>query len=165
MTTKQSRKLSYKVIYVPSPMGGYDVYAPALPECEAFGQTLQEAKVAARSAMQDFLEELRNDDEPIPHDVATDPFVEKTTVKVESKVYTYTTIFEPALEGGYVVRVPALNGTATEGASLSHARGMVKDLIEGYLETLMDNRQQIPSDIEKNPIFGEIRISEPVVTA
>ncbi len=42
---------------------------------------------------------------------------------VETKEYTYTAVFQPAEEGGYVVTFPALRGCITQGApSKMHAR-------------------------------------------
>ena len=48
----------------------------------------------------------------------------------------YTVLFEPAEEGGFVATCPALPGLVTEGDTLAEARAMVKDAIEGYLESL-----------------------------
>jgi len=36
--------------------------------------------------------------------------------------YNYTVLFEPAEEGGYVVKCPALPGLVTEGDTLEEAR-------------------------------------------
>jgi len=55
---------------------------------------------------------------------------------VETKEYTYTVLFEPAEEGGYVVTCPALPGLVTEGDTLEEARNMAKDAILAYLESL-----------------------------
>jgi HicB-like antitoxin of HicAB toxin-antitoxin system len=41
--------------------------------------------------------------------------------------YSYTVVFEPAEEGGFVVTVPALPGLVTEGDSLEEAREMVSE--------------------------------------
>ncbi len=43
----------------------------------------------------------------------------KRTATICSAQYAYTVIFEPAEEGGFIVKVPALNGIATERASAS----------------------------------------------
>ena len=50
--------------------------------------------------------------------------------------YSYTVLFEPAEEGGYVVACPALPGLVTEGDTLEEARRMAADAIRGYLEGL-----------------------------
>ncbi len=63
-----------------------------------------------------------------------------------TKVLRYTVIFEPAEEGGYVARCPALPGLVTEGDTLEEAREMVKDAIRGYLESLAKDGLSIPDD-------------------
>ncbi len=50
--------------------------------------------------------------------------------------YTFTMLFEPAEEGGYVVTCPALPGLVTEGDSLEEARCMAEDALRGYIESL-----------------------------
>jgi predicted RNase H-like HicB family nuclease len=50
--------------------------------------------------------------------------------------YSFTVLFEPAAEGGYVVTCPALPGLVTEGDTLEEARNMARDAIRGYLESL-----------------------------
>ena len=54
--------------------------------------------------------------------------------------YTYTALFEPAEEGGYVVHFPSLPGLTTEGETLEEARAMATDLLTGYLELLLLDR-------------------------
>lgn len=66
------------------------------------------------------------------------------TETVASNEYTYTVVFEPALEGGYTVSCPALPGVVTEGDTLEEARAMVKDALEGYLEILREDGELIP---------------------
>lgn len=63
--------------------------------------------------------------------------------------YRYTVRFEPAEEGGYVVKVPALNGIATQGETLEEARAMAEDLIRGYLESLRKHGEPIPCEREE----------------
>ena len=50
--------------------------------------------------------------------------------------YSYTVLFEPAEEGGFVVTCPALPGLVTEGDTLEEARSMAQDAICAYLESL-----------------------------
>lgn len=66
---------------------------------------------------------------------------------VETVEYSYTTVFEPAAEGGYVVTVPALPGLVTEGDTLKEARAMVREAIVGYLESLTKHREEIPIEL------------------
>lgn len=60
------------------------------------------------------------------------------------KIYSYTVIFEPAEEGGYVVRLPALPDCVTQGETLEEAREMAADAIQGHLEALLKTGQPIP---------------------
>ena len=73
--------------------------------------------------------------------------------------YTYTVIFEPADEGGFVVTCPALPGLVTEGDTLEEARAMAVDAIRGYIESLRKDRLPIPSD--KTPVKEEIHVMVP----
>ena len=66
--------------------------------------------------------------------------------KVIQKVYNFTAVFEPAKEGGYVVYVPALPGCATQGETFEEAQNMIQDAIEGYLLTLRDMKENLPSE-------------------
>jgi len=70
--------------------------------------------------------------------------------QVSKKILTYTVVFEPAEEGGYVASVPALPGCATQGETFEEAVEMIKDAISGYLAVLKDEKQEIP--IEKDNV-------------
>ena len=50
--------------------------------------------------------------------------------------YSYTVLFEPAEEGGFVVTCPSLPGLVTEGDTLEEARRMAEDAIRAYIESL-----------------------------
>jgi len=71
--------------------------------------------------------------------------------------YTFTMLFEPAEEGGYVVTCPALPGLVTEGDTMEEARRMAEDALRLYLETLIEDGVPIPSD--KLPIAEPIEIA------
>jgi len=73
--------------------------------------------------------------------------------------YSYTVLFEPAEEGGFVVTCPALPGLVTEGGTLEEARAMAQDAIRGYVESLRKDHLPIPSD--KMPVKEEIRVLVP----
>ncbi|MEO8050056.1 MAG: type II toxin-antitoxin system HicB family antitoxin [Acidobacteriota bacterium] len=73
--------------------------------------------------------------------------------------YSYTVLFEPAEEGGFVVTCPALPGLVTEGATLEEARAMAEDAIRGYIESLRKDRLPIPTD--KAPVKEAIRVMVP----
>ena len=59
--------------------------------------------------------------------------------------YTFTMLFEPAEEGGYVVTCPALPGLVTEGDTIEEARRMAEDALRLYLETLREDGLPIPA--------------------
>ena len=73
--------------------------------------------------------------------------------------YSYTVLFEPAEEGGFVVTCPALPGLVTEGDTIEEARAMAEDAIRGYIESLLKDRLPIPSD--KAPVKEEIHVLVP----
>ena len=79
---------------------------------------------------------------------------------ITTENYTYTVVFEPALEGGYIVTCPALPGVVTEGDTLEEARAMAKDAIEGYLEILKEDGESIPvEDHAGGPIAERITVA------
>ena len=55
---------------------------------------------------------------------------------LREREYSFTVLFEPVEEGGYVVTCPALPGLVTEGDTLDEARRMAEDAIRCYLESL-----------------------------
>jgi antitoxin HicB len=71
--------------------------------------------------------------------------------------YTFTMLFDPAEEGGYVVTCPALPGLVTEGDTLEEARRMAQDALRGYIESLLEDGLSIPSD--KTPVAEPIEIA------
>ena len=77
--------------------------------------------------------------------------------------YSYTVLFEPAAEGGYVVTCPALPGLVTEGDTLPEAREMARDAIRAYLESLRKDGEPIPSDprMTSQPVKETIRVAIP----
>ncbi len=68
--------------------------------------------------------------------------------KTVRKVLKYIVVFEPAEEGGYVVTVPALPGCVTQGETFEEACEMAKDAIQGYLEVLKEDGDEIPIEPE-----------------
>jgi antitoxin HicB len=73
--------------------------------------------------------------------------------------YSYTVLFEPAEEGGFVATCPALPGLVTEGDTLEEAREMAQDAIRAYLESLRKDRLPIPADC--SPVAEEIHVLLP----
>ena len=68
--------------------------------------------------------------------------------KIKQPVHNFTAIFEPAAEGGYIVRIPALPGCATQGETFEEAEAMAKDAIEGYLHVLRELNEELPVESE-----------------
>ena len=64
----------------------------------------------------------------------------------QMKALNYTVIMTPDETGGYVVTCPALPGLVTEGDTLEEARAMAADAIRGYLESLQEDGEPIPTD-------------------
>ena len=77
--------------------------------------------------------------------------------------YSYTVLFEPAEEGGYVVTCPALPGLVTEGNTYEEARNRAVEAIEGYLESLQKDGLPIPpgKKLSLEPVKEEINIALP----
>lgn len=70
------------------------------------------------------------------------------------KAHTFTVVFEPAEEGGYVVHVPALPGCHTQGENLDEAKANAKEAIEGYLLTLKDLGEDIHFEPKGTVVIG-----------
>ncbi len=62
------------------------------------------------------------------------------------KIYNYTVVFEPVIEGGYNVVVPAIPEICTSGENLEEAKLMAKDAIKCYLESAIKTNEPIPED-------------------
>ncbi len=73
--------------------------------------------------------------------------------------YKYTVIIEPAEEGGYLARVPALDDLTTEGDTLDEVKYMVQDAIKGYIETLRAEQLPIPKDFKEQPRVQQFAVS------
>lgn len=78
------------------------------------------------------------------------------------KVYKFTVVFEPDKEQKevYNVFVPALPGCFSFGESLAEARYNIREAIELYLSTLLEEDKSIPKDkkvkVSKNAKVEEI---------
>ena len=76
--------------------------------------------------------------------------------------YTYTVQLEPAPEGGYTVRVPALPAVVTEGDTYEEALDMARDAIRLYVEALIAEGRQVPMEPDlPHAITTYIRIQTP----
>jgi antitoxin HicB len=74
---------------------------------------------------------------------------------------TYTSIFEPAAEGGYVVSVPALPGCTTQGDTFEEAQQMTRDAIQGYLAILAEEGADMPQEAGHS-ITAQVSVPSPV---
>ncbi|MGH8491347.1 MAG: type II toxin-antitoxin system HicB family antitoxin [Gammaproteobacteria bacterium] len=63
---------------------------------------------------------------------------------------------EPAEEGGYIVSAPALPGCVTQGETKEEALAMVQDAIRGYILSLSNHGESLPSGYEA----GEFEVVE-----
>jgi len=163
MANNRVKRLSYTVIFEPQADGSYTVTVPALLECEAEGHTLEEARENAKRAVEGCIENLLKESKPIPRDVRAKPVVEEVAITIGGRKLSYTIIFEPAVEGGYVVLVPALPGCLSEGDTLKEARANIQDAMEGYLEVLREDGKPFPPDIQTQPVYEKITVYLPAV--
>jgi predicted RNase H-like HicB family nuclease len=62
----QARVLTYRVWLTKEPEGGYTVTVPSLPGCVTYGESVDEAVLMAREAIELYLESLKAHGEPIP---------------------------------------------------------------------------------------------------
>jgi len=78
----------------------------------------------------------------------------------QQREYAFTVLFEPAEEGGYVVKCPALPGLVTEGDTLQEARAMAEDAIRAYLASLRKDGRPVPEDkkLTLDPVKEEVRV-------
>ena len=76
----------------------------------------------------------------------------------EHQEHSFTVVFEPAEEGGYVVTCPALPGLVTKGDTLEEARAQARRAIRAYIESLCKNGLPIPQDIPRKPITEQVRV-------
>jgi len=86
-------------------------------------------------------------------------------MKMARKIYSYTVVFEPAEEGGYVVRVPALPGCVTQGETLEEAREMAADAIRLYLEDLEAEGEPVPIETNELKVTKTEVLVIPIQTA
>jgi antitoxin HicB len=63
-------------------------------------------------------------------------------------VREYDVVLIPEDEGGFSVSVLALPGCASQGETREEALAMVREAIEGYLESLLAHDDPVPRPIE-----------------
>ncbi len=60
------KQLTYRILLNREPEGGYTVTVPTLPGCVTYGETVDEAIVMAKEAIELYIESLVAHNEPIP---------------------------------------------------------------------------------------------------
>ena len=60
----------------------------------------------------------------------------------------YEVVLTPEDDGGYSVTVPALPGCTSQGETREEALDMIREAIEGYLESLEAHGDPVPGPIE-----------------
>jgi predicted RNase H-like HicB family nuclease len=60
----------------------------------------------------------------------------------------YEVVLIPEGEGGYSVTVPALPGCVSQGETREEALAMIREAIEGYLESLEAHGDPVPGPVE-----------------
>lgn len=63
------------------------------------------------------------------------------------KHLSYTVLFEPAQEGGYVVVAPAFGGAITQGETLEEARAMAEEALTALVESHLKEGDPLPKDV------------------
>lgn len=76
------------------------------------------------------------------------------------KVLTYTAVFEPAEEGGYVVSVPMLPGCMTQGETFEEAKRNIEDAISLFVNAIKDIGEEIPQEAS-DPIITRVVAPDP----
>jgi len=59
---------------------------------------------------------------------------------------SYTALFDPAPEGGFVVTVPVLPGCMSQGETLEDAKRNIQDAIRAYVSVLKEDGDEIPRE-------------------
>jgi antitoxin HicB len=60
----------------------------------------------------------------------------------------FDVVLVPESDGGYSVLVPALPGCVSQGATRDEALSMIREAIEGYLESLAAHGDPVPDPVE-----------------
>jgi len=69
---------------------------------------------------------------------------------------SYTVIYEADPDGGFVASVPTLPGCYSQGDTLRETKKNIMEAIELYLEDLLSDNQEIPS--EKQISQGRVEV-------
>ena len=81
------------------------------------------------------------------------------TKNKQEKIYQYNVIYEPLLEGGYQIIVPAIPEIISFGGTLNEAKKMAKEAIECALEGMQKEQILPPRDLKTRPITEKVLVS------
>jgi predicted RNase H-like HicB family nuclease len=67
-------------------------------------------------------------------------------IKTQDKIYSFRTIIEPEVDGGYHGYVPLLTGLHTQGESLREVKRNLREAIKCHIEGLLMDKEEIPRE-------------------
>ena len=68
----------------------------------------------------------------------------------------YTVVIEKGREAGYVAHVPVLRGCVSQGQTKKEVLTNIKEAIEVYFESLLEDGLPVPTEIGKETVEVEI---------
>ncbi len=68
----------------------------------------------------------------------------------------YTVIVEKGRESGYIAYAPALKGCVSQGETREQVLKNIKEAIEVYVETLLEDGLPVPTEIGKDMVELEV---------
>jgi predicted RNase H-like HicB family nuclease len=68
----------------------------------------------------------------------------------------YTIIIEKGNESGYVAFAPALKGCVSQGKTKAQAVKNIKEAIEVYIESLLEDGLPVPTEVGRDTIELEV---------
>ena len=77
--------------------------------------------------------------------------------KINSKLQ-FNVIFRPEKEGGFTAMVPLLPGCISYGKTLSEAKSMITDAIDGYIISMKKRGEVVETDA--NSFIGTLNVSD-----
>ncbi len=84
----------------------------------------------------------------------------KKTNKQSKKILEYTAVFTREKDGRYSVSFPSLPGCVTFGNDLDHAQEMAQEVLELWLDHLLESKKPIPVEKSKPKTYvNRIKVS------
>ncbi len=68
----------------------------------------------------------------------------------------YTVIIEQGHESGYVAYAPALKGCVSQGETREKTLKNIKEAMEAYVETLLEDGLPVPTEVGKDTVELEV---------